>query len=195
MTIVPFARGRSVRVGALVACGALALLAPGGLAQTPENQATPVAGAQDGDGPHPAHIHTGTCDDFDPDPTFPLATVILDEVSDEGVSATAVDAVSLDALLADDYVILVHPSAEELFPEWVCGDIKVSAAVGGAPAVGVGAAFAADDTVPSPAVLGALAVLAAVFGAFDWLGARLLAPLGLLLLLLVVAAGGALLRV
>jgi len=35
-------------------------------------------------------------------------------------------------------------------------------------------------------LLAALAVLAAVVGAFDWLGARLLAPLGLLLVLIVV---------
>ena len=29
-------------------------------------------------GNHPTHIHTGTCTDFDPDPTYPLTTVILE---------------------------------------------------------------------------------------------------------------------
>ena len=82
-------------------------------------------------GDHPSHIHTGTCADFDPNPLYPLTTVILDEVNDEGVSETTVDEVALDDLLADDYVILVHPSAEELYPEFVCGDIKADGGTGG----------------------------------------------------------------
>lgn len=77
-------------------------------------------------GGHPTHIHTGTCEDFDPNPTYPLTTVNLDEVSDEGVSDTAIDTVSLDALLADDHVILVHLSPRELLTYFVCGDIKQS---------------------------------------------------------------------
>src|SRR5687768_10551393 len=36
-------------------------------------------------GNHPTHIHTGTCDNFDPNPTFPLTTVVLDEVNDLGM--------------------------------------------------------------------------------------------------------------
>jgi peptidoglycan/LPS O-acetylase OafA/YrhL len=44
----------------------------------------------------------------------------------------------------------------------------------------------AFETLDLVVLLAALAVLAAVAGAFDWLGARLLAPLGLLLLLIVV---------
>ena len=137
-------------------------------------------------GDHPSHIHTGTCADFDPDPLYPLTTVILDEVSDEGESDTTVEDVALDDLLADDHVILVHPSAEELYPEWVCGDIKADAGggdeqadaggedgqagadggTGGAgridrmPSSGVGSA-AEGRGAPLPAFLGALAVLAA----------------------------------
>lgn len=75
-------------------------------------------------GDHPTHIHTGTCEDFDPDPTFPLNTVVLDPVDNEGVSETTVDAISLDELLRGDWVILVHKSAEELTTYLVCGDIK-----------------------------------------------------------------------
>lgn len=75
-------------------------------------------------GDHPTHIHTGTCEDFDPDPTFPLNTVVLDPVDNEGVSETRVDAVSLDELLRGDWVILIHKSAEELTNYLVCGEIK-----------------------------------------------------------------------
>ena len=114
-------------------------------------------------GNHPTHIHTGTCADFDPDPTYPLTTVILDEVSDEGVSETTVEDVRLNDLLRADYVILVHKSAEELTNYYVCGDIKVSASVMGSPDAGVGAAAA--DTFPLPVALGVLAVLAAASAA------------------------------
>jgi hypothetical protein len=82
-------------------------------------------------GNHPTHIHTGTCANFDPDPLHPLTTVILDEINDEGVSETTVEDVRLRDLLAEDHVILVHPSAEELFPELVCGDIKADGGTGG----------------------------------------------------------------
>lgn len=96
-------------------------------------------------GDHPTHIHTGTCDDFDPNPTYPLTTVILDPLSADGVSETAVDDVTLDELLADDYVILVHKSAEELTTYFVCGDLKRSNAVA-APMAGAAGSVAAPGT-------------------------------------------------
>jgi hypothetical protein len=101
---------------------------------TAEGGNTRVAMELSGDpltGDHPTHIHTGTCRNFDPNPLYPLTTVILDEVNDEGVSETTVEDVRLRDLLASDYVILVHPSAEELFPELVCGDIKADGGTGG----------------------------------------------------------------
>ncbi len=101
---------------------------------TAEGANTRVAMELSGDaltGDHPTHIHTGTCRNFDPNPLYPLTTVILDEVNDEGVSETTVENVRLRDLLASDYVILVHPSAEELFPEIVCGDIKADGGTGG----------------------------------------------------------------
>ncbi len=101
---------------------------------TAEGENTRVSMELSGDpvtGDHPTHIHTGTCRDFDPDPLYPLTTVILDEVNDEGVSETTVEDVRLRELLRDDYVILVHPSAEELYPELVCGDIKADEGTGG----------------------------------------------------------------
>jgi hypothetical protein len=153
---------------------------------TAEGENTRVAMELSGDpltGDHPTHIHTGTCRNFDPDPLYPLTTVILDEVNDEGVSETTVEDVRLRELLRDDYVILVHPSAEELFPELVCGDIKadggtggsrnaaaavvegtpgadqVSASVDKAPRAGVGSALIG---LSWPMLLGVLAVLFAV---------------------------------
>jgi hypothetical protein len=82
-------------------------------------------------GNHPTHIHTGTCADFDPNPTYPLTTVILSDVSDAGVSETTVEDVRLRDLLDADYVILVHKSAEELTNYFVCGDIKADGRTGG----------------------------------------------------------------
>ena len=82
-------------------------------------------------GNHPTHIHTGTCANFDPNPTYPLTTVILDDVSDAGMSETTVEGVRLRDLLRDDYVILVHKSAEELTNYFVCGDITSDGGAGG----------------------------------------------------------------
>jgi hypothetical protein len=78
-------------------------------------------------GNHPSHIHTGTCENFDPNPIFPLATVDLGSVDDQGQSRSLVTDVSLRDLLADDYVILVHKSPEELTNYFVCGEIVMSA--------------------------------------------------------------------
>jgi hypothetical protein len=107
-------------------------------------------------GNHPAHIHTGTCADFDPDPIYPLTTVILDDVSKTGMSNSTVEDVELDDLLRDDYVILVHESPDELTNYLVCADIKMSASINGVAKAGVGSL----DFHASAALLGALAVVA-----------------------------------
>jgi hypothetical protein len=86
-------------------------------------------------GNQPTHIHTGTCDNFDPSPTYPLTTFVLDPLSADGVSQTNVPNVSLDQLLSGDYVILVHKSKDELTTYFVCGEIKQSNAIA-APAAG-----------------------------------------------------------
>jgi hypothetical protein len=70
MNSSPLALVRSPRVLGVAALAALTLLAPSGLAQ----EATPVGGTAAGDGPHPAHIHSGTCDELG-DVVFPLADV------------------------------------------------------------------------------------------------------------------------
>jgi hypothetical protein len=83
------------------------------------------------DGNHPTHIHTGTCDDFDPNPLYPLETIDLSPVSQAGVSETDVAGVPIATLQSGNYVILVHQSPEELTTYLVCGDI-------GSGEVGVG---------------------------------------------------------
>jgi hypothetical protein len=96
---------------------------------TAEEEGIAVQMAVEGDqvtGDHPTHIHTGTCENFDPSPTFPLTTIVLDPLSADGVSQSSVPDVSLDELLSGDYVILVHKSTDELTNYFVCGDIKTS---------------------------------------------------------------------
>jgi hypothetical protein len=80
-------------------------------------------------GNQPTHIHTGTCDNFDPSPMYPLTTFVLDPLTSDGVSQSNVPNISLDKLLAGDYVILVHKSPEELTTYFICGEIKESNAV------------------------------------------------------------------
>lgn len=125
-------------------------------------------------GDHPTHIHTGTCDDFDPNPLYPLTTVILDDVDDEGVSDTTVEDVSLDELLDDDYVILVHKSHEELTNYFVCGEIKVTSE-DGAEEIGTGGRMTFPKTGSGmttnagefdvPAILAASAILVTLWAA------------------------------
>jgi hypothetical protein len=79
------------------------------------------------DGNHPTHIHTGTCENFDPNPLYPLETVNLNPVSEDGISATDVADVALADLHEGEFVILVHQSPEELTNYLVCGDISAGA--------------------------------------------------------------------
>ena len=95
-------------------------------------------------GDHPTHIHTGTCDDFDPSPTFPLETVLLDPLSADGVSESNVTDVTLNELLSSEYVILVHKSMEELTNYFVCGDINQDNSIPGPPAGSAGSVGLAE---------------------------------------------------
>lgn len=98
-----------------------------------------IAQAQEDDS-HPAHIHQGTCDTLDPNPAFPLSNVsgdflngdtptVGDEVgaSEESLtvegSTTTVE-VSLDELLASEYAINVHESAENAQNYIACGNVS-----------------------------------------------------------------------
>lgn len=110
--------GRAVHLGAVGALGALALLVPG-------------SAAQNGESPHPAHIHSGTCAELG-DVVFPLNDVAApgDEVERTGpesaipvqVSDTVVD-IPLQEIIDGGHAINVHLSAEEIGTYIACGDI------------------------------------------------------------------------
>jgi len=92
---------------------------------TPNGEQTDVNMTLEGPGlvgNHPTHIHTGTCSNFDPNPLFPLETVVLQSVDQTGRSVSTVD-VSLDELQSGDYVVLVHLSREQITTYLACGEI------------------------------------------------------------------------
>ncbi len=131
MNTLPLDLGRSVRVGAVIALAALTLAVPGVLAQTPEGEATPADGAQVGDGPHPAHIHTGTCDSLG-DVVLPLTDVVDPTADGERVGPTSAHPVKtsqttvdmpLEEIIESGHAINVHVSADEIGTYIACGDI------------------------------------------------------------------------
>ena len=73
-------------------------------------------------GVNPTHIHTGTCDDLDPNPKYPLTNIELNTTELVGTSDSVVD-VPLDELLASPHLILIHKSPEDLNTYYACGNI------------------------------------------------------------------------
>jgi plastocyanin len=98
-----------------------------------------IAQAQDA-AAHPAHIHVGTCDELDPNPAFPLSNVSGEFLNGETATAgdevgageesltvegsTTTVEVSLDELLASNYAINVHESAENAANYIACGNVS-----------------------------------------------------------------------
>ncbi|MBA2755440.1 MAG: hypothetical protein H0U40_13425, partial [Chloroflexia bacterium] len=130
---VPLPRGGSLRFAATIAFAALVLLVPGGLSRASMGQATPAGGATPaaGDGPHPAHIHTGTCDELG-DVVAPLTSVADPATGGERVGAASAHAVKisrsdvdllLEEIVASPHAINVHLSDEEIGTYIACGDI------------------------------------------------------------------------
>lgn len=68
-------------------------------------------------GPHPAHIHEGSCADLDPNPAFPLEDVV------DGRSQTTVS-VDITDLTLDEYAINVHESPENATNYVACADVR-----------------------------------------------------------------------
>lgn len=67
-------------------------------------------------GPHPAHIHEGTCANLNPASKFPLTDVV------DGTSETTV-AVRLDAVRSKPHAINVHESAGNIQKYVACADL------------------------------------------------------------------------
>jgi hypothetical protein len=91
-------------------------------------------------GGHPAHIHEGTCDDLNPNPQYPLASV-----DENGLSETDVE-VTLDDLLASPYAINLHESDTNLGVYVACGEIVAADDSANAAADDTGDDAAADDS-------------------------------------------------
>jgi plastocyanin len=110
--------GRSVRLASVTALAALALLVPAGRAQQDE-------------GPHPSHIHSGTCAELG-DVVVPLTDVapVAADVERSGPvsaipvkhSVTVVD-MPLQEIIDGGHAVNVHLSAEEIGTYIACGDI------------------------------------------------------------------------
>jgi hypothetical protein len=124
MTLSSAAFGRSLRLGGVIALTALALVVPGSGAQTPVSQADTAAEA------HPAHIHSGTCDQLG-DVVYPLADVASltgEEMGTAGGHPVKISEVNhidvpLQEILDGEYAINVHLSAEEIGTYIACGNI------------------------------------------------------------------------
>jgi plastocyanin len=118
---------------------AAALFVVGGLSGVAQ-EATPAA-AHD----HPVHIHLGSCDNLDPNPTFMLTNITASAESAESSgpaaipveeSVTTVDA-TLDDLRTGGYAINAHESVENIGTYIACGNLT-SATTGDTLAVGLG---------------------------------------------------------
>ncbi len=130
-----------MRAGAAVAAIGLAMTGAAAVAQDASPEATPAATMEAAGGQsHPAHIHTGTCDEIG-DVVFPLsnvgvpqsdATPMAEETGGGAVgselalpafvSITQLDA-SLEDILSGEHVINVHESEENIGNYIACGEI------------------------------------------------------------------------
>jgi hypothetical protein len=122
MTLSSSAFGRSLRLGGVIALAALTLLVPGSVAQTPVADTAAEA--------HPAHIHSGTCDQLG-DVVYPLADVVTQSGEEMGaagghpVKVSEVNHVDvpLQEIIDGGHAINVHESAEAIDVYIACGDI------------------------------------------------------------------------
>ena len=67
----------------------------------------------------PAHLHEGTLDEYDPKPKYPLENV------ENGTSESTVDA-SLEEILAEDFVVAVHESEENVSNIVAAGKVEAA---------------------------------------------------------------------
>src|SRR5215212_9090143 len=124
MHSVPRTFGQSSRLAAVVALAAFTMLVPASRAQTPVSEADTEVES------HPAHIHSGTCDQLG-DVVYPLADVTYPTGEQMGagggheVKISEVNHVDapLQDLLDSEHAINVHLSAEEIGTYIACGNI------------------------------------------------------------------------
>ena len=114
--------GRSLRFGALAAMTALGVATPLTLAQTPMADMASAA--------HPAHIHTGTCEELG-EVAIPLDELTMpadgETMGAESalpivMSRTVVD-VPFEEIVSGGHAINVHESADAIDVYVACGDI------------------------------------------------------------------------
>jgi len=113
-----YSLGRSLRIGSLVVSSLLLLVVPA------------IAAQDDAAEAHPAHIHSGTCDELG-DVVFPLADVAAptgEEMGAAGGHAVKVSEVNhvdvpLQEILDGGHAINVHLSADEIGTYIACGNI------------------------------------------------------------------------
>jgi hypothetical protein len=124
MNTTSLARGRSPRVGAVIALAASIMLVPVSVAQTP------VSEVQGEEAPHPAHIHAGSCEQLG-EVVLPVADVAVpadamregpDTAHPVKISQSHVD-MPLQELIDGGYAVNVHQSGEEIDVSIACGDI------------------------------------------------------------------------
>ena len=78
-----------------------------------------MAGGQNGT--QPIHIHTGTCANLNPVPTYTLTNIV------QGSSTTTIAGISLPDLLKGDYVIDVHEDSADIERYVACAAIVLPA--------------------------------------------------------------------
>ena len=118
MNTSPVPRGRSIRIGLLLASSLLLLLAPTMAAQDDANES------------HPAHIHSGTCDQLG-DVVYPLGDIAAPSGEEMGAAGGHLVKISemnhvdvpLQEILDGGHAINVHLSAEEIGTYIACGNI------------------------------------------------------------------------
>ena len=112
-----------------------------------DGQTQVVLQLQSAPGPHPAHIHEGTCANFNPAPKFPLTSAM------NGRSETMVNA-SLQQIMSGQHAINVHKSPQEASVYVSCGDIAATGQAGALPRAGV-----AENWAIGALAVGGLALL------------------------------------
>lgn len=121
----------------------VALLASAGVSGAAQ-EATPASGGH----VHPEHIHVGSCDNLDPNPTYMLTEVAAPATAGEAAttgaaaipverSVTTVED-SLENLRTGGYAINIHQSADDIGTYIACGNLGGSLDADGALVVGLG---------------------------------------------------------